>query len=339
METIIFKQKNMISKKFEPYGIKFQPILKDKIWGGSKLKNILGKPASQKAGESWEISTVNGEISVIENGRYSGVKFDELLKDFQTEVLGNTVIEKFGGKFPLLFKYIDAAQNLSVQVHPGDEMAKKYHNSYGKTEMWYIMQADEDAEINVGWKNEITPEQYQESLQNGTIAEHLNFIKVSEGDSFFIKAGKVHAIGAGVLLAEIQQTSDVTYRVYDWDRVDEHGNGRELHIDKARDAMNFKVLDDHSVEYKPKINESSNLVDCEFFTTNIVQIQGSVQKDYSSLDSFVVYMCVGGEITITVDGEKEKLEYGQSMLIPAAANIVELESESAKVLEVSISKD
>ena len=326
-------------KEFIPYGIKFQPILKDKIWGGSKLKNILGKPASQKAGESWEISTVNGEISVIENGRYSGVKFDELLKEFQTEILGNTVIEKFGGKFPLLFKYIDAAKNLSIQVHPGDEMAKKYHNSYGKTEMWYIMQADLDAEINVGWKNEITPEQYQESLQNETIAEHLNFIKVSEGDSFFIKAGKVHAIGAGVLLAEIQQTSDVTYRVYDWDRVDEQGNGRELHIDKARDAMNFKVLDDHSVAYESKINESSNLVDCEFFTTNIILIQGSLQKDYSSLDSFVVYMCVEGEITITVDGEKETLEYGQTMLIPAATKIIELESESAKVLEVSISRD
>ena len=326
-------------KEFIPYGIKFQPILKDKIWGGSKLKNILGKPASQKAGESWEISTVNGEISVIENGCYSGVKFDELLKEFQTEILGNTLIEKFGGKFPLLFKYIDAAKNLSIQVHPGDEMAKKYHNSYGKTEMWYIMQADLDAEINVGWKNEITPEQYQESLQNGTIAEHLNFIKVSEGDSFFIKAGKVHAIGAGVLLAEIQQTSDVTYRVYDWNRVDEQGNGRELHIDKARDAMNFKVLDDHSVEYESKINESSNLVDCEFFTTNIILIQGSLQKDYSSLDSFVVYMCVEGEITITVDGEKETLEYGQTMLIPAATKIIELESESGKVLEVSISRD
>ncbi|MDR5589056.1 type I phosphomannose isomerase catalytic subunit [Christiangramia sp. SM2212] len=327
----------MISEKFESYGIKFQPILKDKIWGGSKLKTILGKPASPNAGESWEISTVNGEISVIENGPYSGVKFDDLIAKFQSEILGKMVVEKFGGKFPLLFKYIDAAQNLSVQVHPGDEMAKKFHNSYGKTEMWYIIQADEKAEINVGWKNEITPEQYEEVLQNGTIAEHLNFIKVSEGDSFFIKAGKVHAIGAGVLLAEIQQTSDVTYRVYDWDRVDDKGNGRELHIDKARDAMNFKVLDDHSVKYKSKINESSKLVDCEYFTTNFIAVQGSMQKDYSSMDSFVVYMCVKGEVKISVDGADENLEYGQTILIPAAAKVVELKSESADILEVSIS--
>ncbi|WP_299156003.1 type I phosphomannose isomerase catalytic subunit [uncultured Christiangramia sp.] len=329
----------MISKKFESYGIKFQPILKDKIWGGSKLKTILGKPASPNTGESWEISTVNGEISVIENGTYSGVKFDDLIAEFQSEILGNMVVEKFGGEFPLLFKYIDAAQNLSVQVHPGDEMAKKFHNSYGKTEMWYIIQADEKAEINVGWKNEITPEQYEEVLQNGTIAEHLNFIKVSTGDSFFIKAGKVHAIGAGVLLAEIQQTSDVTYRVYDWDRVDDKGNGRELHIDKARDAMSFIVQDEDSIRYEPKINESSQLVNCEYFTTNLIEVQGSMQKDYSSLGSFVVFMCVMGEVTISVDGVDENLVYGQSILIPAAANVVELSSESAKILEVFISRD
>lgn len=324
------------NKEFIPYGIKFKPILKDKIWGGSKLKDFLGKSASAQAGESWEISTVKGDVSEVNNGVYKGLKFVELLEVFQNEILGKYVVDKFGGNFPLLIKYIDASKNLSVQVHPGDEMAREKHNSYGKTEMWYIMQADPGSMINVGWKNRISPEEYSESLKKGTITDHLNFIKVDRGDTFFIKAGKVHAIGEGVMLAEIQQTSDVTYRVYDWDRVDENGTSRELHIESACQAMNFNLKDDYTVDYESVKNESINLVDCEFFTTNIIEVHSEVVKDYSLLGSFVIFMNVLGTAKIDVDGKQEIIEYGESILIPAMANSVIIQGDKAKLLEVFI---
>ncbi|TBW28033.1 type I phosphomannose isomerase catalytic subunit [Gramella sp. KN1008] len=326
----------MILKKFNSYGIKFKPILKDKIWGGSKLKDLLGKHASSKAGESWEVSAVEGDISEVKNGEYKDWKFDDLLESFPNEILGKAVVAKFGGKFPLLIKFIDAAENLSVQVHPDDKMAKKEHNSFGKTEMWYVIQADEGANINVGWKNPISPQEYREGIEKGTITDYLNFIQVDEGDTFFIKAGKVHAIGAGVMLAEIQQTSDVTYRVYDWDRVDEKGNSRELHVDLAAQAMNFNVNDDHSVNYKAMPNQPANLVDCEFFKTNIIHIDGKFIKDCSLMDSFIILMCVGGHGKIAVDGKEDVIEYGESILVPAIAESIRIEGESLKLLEVSV---
>lgn len=323
-------------QSFKPYGLKFKPIVKDKIWGGSKLKDLLGKPASKEAGESWEISAVDGDISEVNNGIYQGWSFDKLIKSFQEEILGKTVIEKFGGEFPLLIKYIDAAKNLSVQVHPDDKMAKKEHNSFGKTEMWYIMQADDGAMINVGWKTKIDTAEYIDSLKKGKITDYLNFIQVDKGDTFFIKAGTIHAIGAGVLLAEIQQTSDVTYRVYDWDRVDDSGKSRELHVDLAAQAMNFSTVDDYTVNYKAEKNRSESLVDCDFFTTNIIKVKGVIKKDYSSRESFVVYMCVSGQVKIDTEGEKETLEIGQSILIPSIVNSVEIEGEG-ELLEVYIS--
>lgn len=326
-----------LNKSFKSYGIKFEPILKEKIWGGSKLRDVLGKSASDNAGESWEISTVEGDVSEVRNGPYKGIKLDDLLENFRNEILGKSVITKFGGKFPLLIKYIDASENLSVQVHPGDEMAKKNHNSFGKTEMWYIMQADKEAMINVGWKNKFSSEEYHESLKKGTITDYLNFIEVDEGDTFLIKAGKVHAIGKGVMLAEIQQTSDVTYRVYDWDRKDDEGNSRELHIDLAGEAMNFNVNDDHSIVYELVKNESSNLVDSKFFTTNIIEVEGNMVKDYSSTDSFVIYMCVGGNVKIDVDGEEDMIKYGECILVPAISNEVVIEGYSSKLLEIYIS--
>ena len=310
-----------LNKSFKSYGIKFEPILKEKIWGGSKLRDVLGKSASDNAGESWEISTVEGDVSEVRNGPYKGIKLDDLLENFRNEILGKSVITKFGGKFPLLIKYIDASENLSV----------------GKTEMWYIMQADKEAMINVGWKNKFSSEEYHESLKKGTITDYLNFIEVDEGDTFLIKAGKVHAIGKGVMLAEIQQTSDVTYRVYDWDRKDDEGNSRELHIDLAGEAMNFNVNDDHSIVYELVKNESSNLVDSKFFTTNIIEVEGNMVKDYSSTDSFVIYMCVGGNVKIDVDGEEDMIKYGECILVPAISNEVVIEGYSSKLLEIYIS--
>ncbi|WP_300433982.1 type I phosphomannose isomerase catalytic subunit [Christiangramia sp.] len=327
----------MTSEKFIPYGIRFKPIIKDKIWGGSKLRNLLGKSASDKAGESWEISTVEGNISEVKNGVYAGLNLDELLEHFPDEILGKYVVDRFGGKFPLLIKYIDASRNLSVQVHPGDEMAKKKHDSFGKTEMWYVMQADEGAMINVGWKNRISSEEYSESLKKGTITDHLNFIKVQEGDTFFIKAGKVHAIGEGVMLAEIQQTSDITYRVYDWDRIDENGKSRELHTELAAEAMNYNVVDDHTVNYSINNNSTSNLVDCRFFTTNLIKVNGEIKRDYSYLKSFVVLMSVEGEVEIGINGKNDHLKQGESILIPAICDFAHMTSEHSKLLEVYIS--
>ena len=319
------------------YPIRFEPILKEKIWGGNKLKQILNKPStSENTGESWEISGVKGDISVVENGPLKGHTLNELLEEYKERLLGERNYKKFGPEFPLLIKFIDAKTELSVQLHPHDDLAKKRHNSFGKTEMWYIMQADEGAEINVGFKKSISEAEYLEHLNSGKITDLLNFEKVQKGDSFFINTGKVHAIGAGVLLAEIQQTSDITYRIYDWDRVDEQGNSRELHTDLALDAIDFEKKDDFIMEYSRVENESSNIAACEYFTTNYLPVKGKINKDYSGLDSFVIYMCVSGEAEIEVDGNSEKIIQGQTLLIPAENKEVQITSKDAELLEVFV---
>lgn len=319
------------------YPIRFEPILKDKIWGGNKLKQILNKSStSASTGESWEISGVKGDISVVENGSLKGQTLNTLLEEYKERLLGKKNFKKYGPEFPLLIKYIDAKTELSVQLHPHDDLAKKRHNSFGKTEMWYIMQADEGAEINVGFKKSISETEYLKHLNSGRITQLLNFEKVKKGDSFFISTGKVHAIGAGVLLAEIQQTSDVTYRIYDWDRVDEQGNSRELHTDLALDAIDFEKKDDFKMKYSKVDNESSNIVSCEYFTTNFLPVTGTLSKDYSGLDSFVIYMCVSGEAEICVGGNSERIMQGETLLIPAENDQVQIASVGAELLEVFV---
>ncbi|WP_029036712.1 type I phosphomannose isomerase catalytic subunit [Salinimicrobium xinjiangense] len=319
------------------YPIRFQPILKEKIWGGNKLKQILNKPStSERTGESWEISGVKGNISVVENGPLKGETLNTLLEQYGERLLGEKNFEKFGPEFPLLIKFIDANTELSVQLHPNDELAKKRHNSFGKTEMWYIIQADEGAEINIGFKKSISKAEYLEHLNSGKITELLNFEKVKKGDAFFINTGKVHAIGARVLLAEIQQTSDITYRIYDWNRVDEQGNSRELHTDLALDAIDFEKKDDFRKEYSRVENQSANVASCEYFTTNFLPVSGNIRKDYSHLDSFVIYMCVSGEAVISVNGNSERIVQGQTLLIPAENNEVQIKSEGAELLEVFV---
>ncbi|MGB7785289.1 MAG: type I phosphomannose isomerase catalytic subunit [Salinimicrobium sp.] len=321
------------------YPVKFTPILKDKIWGGKKLKEVLNKNSVREdVGESWEISGVKNDISVVENGKLKGKTLNELLESYKDDLLGKKNFEKFGAEFPLLIKFIDAKTELSVQLHPHDEIAKKKHDSFGKTEMWYIMQADEGAEINVGFKKSISEADYLEHLNSGKITELLNFEKVKKGDAFFINTGKVHAIGAGVLLAEIQQTSDITYRIYDWDRVDAEGNSRELHTDLALEAIDFEKKDDFKREYTAEENRSNNIADCKYFTTNYLPLKGSLEKDYSALDSFVIYMCVSGKAQISVEGNSETIERGQTLLIPAKNDKVALSSEAgAELLEVYVS--
>lgn len=319
------------------YPLRFEAILKDKIWGGNKLNHILHKSStSESLGESWEISGVKGDISVVANGPLKGQSLNALLKEYEERLLGKLNFKNFGHEFPLLIKFIDAKTELSVQLHPNDELARKRHNSFGKTEMWYIMQADEGAEINIGFKKNISEAEYLQHLHSGKITDLLNFEKVQKGDSFFINTGKVHAIGAGVLLAEIQQTSDITYRIYDWDRVDEKGNSRELHTDLALDAIDFDKKDDFKLKYSQEKNEPNNIAACEYFTTNFLPVEGTITRDYSNLDSFVIYMCVGGEAEIVVGGTSERLIQGETLLIPAENSEAQISSKGVELLEVCI---
>lgn len=319
------------------YPIRFEPILKEKIWGGNKLRNILNKDSNREdLGESWEISGLKGDISVVANGPLKGKTLNDLLVEYKERLLGEKNFKKFGAEFPLLIKFIDAKTELSVQLHPNDEIARKRHNSFGKTEMWYIMQADEGAEINIGFKKSISEAEYLEHLNSGKITNLLNFEKVKKGDSFFINPGKVHAIGAGVLLAEIQQTSDITYRIYDWGRIDSEGKSRELHTDLALDAIDFERKEDFRNKYSRIKNHSTNIASCEYFTTNFLPVNGNIVKDYSHLDSFVIYMCVSGEAEVTVGENSEKIIQGQTLLIPAENNQVQITSEGAELLEIFV---
>lgn len=322
--------------KIELYPLKFQPILKDKIWGGEKLAQQFNKQSTSKnLGESWEVSTVPGDISIVSNGKLEGQSLQEVLNTYQYELLGEANFKRFGENFPLLIKFIDAKQDLSIQLHPNDELAKKRHNSFGKTEMWYVMQADEDANLIVGFNQKVDKETYLKHLEEKTLTKILNFDKVKEGDAYFIEAGRVHAIGAGVLLAEIQQTSDVTYRVYDWDRLDREGNERELHNDIAIDAFDFNMEDDYRIDYKKEKNTSNEMVSCPFFTTNFVELNTRLEKE-NAHDSFLIYMCVDGDVEVSTDIFTQRISKGETVLIPAAIKNYSLNTVYAKLLEVYV---
>ncbi len=318
------------------YPIKFEPILKEKIWGGSKLKNILGKATTgENIGESWEISGVEGSVSRISNGLYKGMELKTALEKFQDQFLGTENFEKFGTNFPLLIKFLDAQTNLSVQVHPDDKKAKELHDSFGKTEMWYIMDSDPDAEIVLGLKDVNTNLGILSSINAENVSSIFNTEKVKKGDSYFIPAGKVHAIGAGILAAEIQQTSDITYRVYDWDRKDAHGNERELHTQLAIDATK-KFEGNGKKEYTVEKNTTSNLADCDYFTTNVIEVSGIKKLEYERLDSFVVLMCVNGRGSVTINDYTEHISLGETVLVPSISKDVVLRSSNARFLEVFI---
>ena len=318
------------------YPIKFQPILKDKIWGGQKLITILNKENElPNVGESWEISDVEGDTSVVINGELQGQSLKTLLENYKSDLIGEKNYEVFGNKFPLLIKFIDAKEDLSIQLHPNDELAAKRHNSFGKTEMWYVMQADKDSNLIVGFNRDMTPETYLQHLEKKTLTEILNFDMVNEGDTYFIEVGRVHAIGAGVMLAEIQQTSDITYRVYDWGRVDDQGNERDLHNDLAIDAFDFDMEDNFRVTYSKNENLPNEMVSCPYFTTNFVNVTKTIKK-VNSYDSFIIYMCVEGVVTVKTETYTAKISKGETLLIPSAIEEFYLISENAKVLEVYV---
>lgn len=322
------------------YPLKFKPQYLDKIWGGQKIKTELGKDFGElpNCGESWEISGVQGHVSVVSNGFLAGNELEELIEIYMGDLVGDHVYEKFGVEFPLLVKFIDANDELSIQVHPGDDLSKKRHQAFGKTEMWYVMQADSGSKLNLGFKEELTKEKYLEKFESGKLMDILNFEEVTEGDVLFMPAGRVHAIGKGVLVAEIQQTSDVTYRIYDYDRKDSEGKGRELHTELALDAIDFSVPDTYKTTYETLKNESSELVKCSYFTTNLLQFDERLERDFHKLDSFVIYICLDGAYEIEYDGKTEMVQKGDSVLIPAVMEQFFLKPQSAevKLLEVHL---
>jgi mannose-6-phosphate isomerase len=322
-----------MSIKFYP--LQFEPILKERIWGGEKLKTVLNKPIVSKiTGESWELSTVEDDISIIANGELKGKSLTSLIDELPNEILGTEVYKRFGKQFPLLFKYLDAREDLSIQVHPNDELAKKRHNSFGKTEMWYIMQADDDARIIVGFKEKSNGDEYLENLKNKTLLSILDDVKVKTGDVFFLETGTVHAIGAGLVVAEIQQTSDITYRLYDFGRVDANGDTRELHVDLALEAINYNKVETQK-KYTEKVNESNIVVDCPYFTTNIIPLDGEMTINKTN-ETFRVYMCVDGAFEIEFDNIKFQYKKGDTVLIPAVMNAFGFNGK-ASILEIFIS--
>ncbi|MEZ4817097.1 MAG: type I phosphomannose isomerase catalytic subunit [Flavobacteriaceae bacterium] len=320
-----------MDKKLPLYPLKFYPQFKEKVWGGHKLSSLLGKNTEGKIGESWELSGVKENISTVANGIFEGESLTCLIENFGEALLGNKVVAQFGNEFPLLFKFIDAKEDLSVQLHPDDSIAKERHNSFGKTEMWYILQADKHARLILGFNQKMDKETYLKTLSKGNITQTLHAEKVTQGDAFFITPGMVHAIGGGILLAEIQQTSDITYRIYDWDRPDVDGTMRKLHTDLALDVISFEDTK-AKIDYVLSENEATLLCKSLYFETNILKLTKPFQRDSSTLDSFVVYMCTEGEATIC----GEKIQTGETLLIPAFYKTIELIASQATLLEVYI---
>jgi len=319
------------------YPLKFHPILKERLWGGQKLKTVLGKDIPNNiTGESWEVSTVEGDVSVVANGKFAGTSLQDLIDEYTEDLLGKSVFERFGKDFPILIKFIDAKLDLSIQLHPNDELAKERHNSFGKTEMWYIMDADAEANLIVGFNKNVSKEEYAESLKNDKLLELLNYENVGEGDTFFINTGKIHAIGAGVLLAEIQQTSDITYRVFDFNRRDKNGNLRDLHTEQAMDAIDYEKKDDFKVLYSNKIDEVNEMIECPYFTTKFLNLTEDFEQDVSHRDSFTIYMCVGGSASVENEDGMETIKNGETLLISANSNYIRIKTKEARLLEITI---
>jgi mannose-6-phosphate isomerase len=317
------------------YPLQFEPILKERIWGGTKLKTLLNKPiTSEITGESWEISTVENEVSVVANGEFKGKSLNDLINLYPTEILGSKVYAQFGKQFPLLFKYLDAREDLSIQVHPNDELAGKRHNSFGKAEMWYVMQADEDARLIVGFKEKSSPEEYLDHLKSKSLLDILDTKKVQSGDAFMLETGTIHAIGAGIVIAEIQQTSDITYRVFDFDRKDAKGNTRELHVDLALEALNYDKVEAQRF-YGKNENNANEVVHCPYFTTNYIPLNGKAVFSKTA-DSFRVFMCVDGEFSLVLADATYQYPKGSTLLLPALLTDYQLVGQAA-LLEIYIS--
>lgn len=294
---------------------KFTPIVKTLIWGT----------------ESWQISGVSGNETMSQDGQ----SLNQLVSKGRERLVGKANYQRFGDEFPLLVKFIDAKRDLSIQVHPSDEVARRHGKDRGKTEMWYVMDSAPEASLYNGLKKEITPEQYKAMIADGTICEALAQYHVKEGDCFYIPSGRIHSIGQGTFLAEIQQTSDVTYRIYDYKRKDKDGNERQLHTQEALESIDFTVLKDYRTLYTPQQNISQPLVACPFFNTAVYDLTEPMTIDYSELDSFVILIGLKGEGILTVDGEETMIKAGESILLPATIEEVRVEG-TVKFLETYV---
>lgn len=320
------------------YPMKFYPILKEKIWGGEKLRNMIpDAPEHAHYGEAWLLSGMEDNETVVANGWLAENDLAELTEIFMGDLVGDKVYEKYKEHFPLLFKLIDAADDLSIQVHPDDKLAKKREVGMGKTEMWYVLGAEKDASLVSGFSKPIERESFVKLLTQNRLDSVLNHEEVSPGDAFYIPAGRIHSIGKGILLAEIQQASDTTYRIYDWDRKDDKGKERPLHIAEALDAIDFKVEKDYRTHYQPAENNTVPMVQAPYFTTNILIASAPVRKDFSEMDTFIVYLCVEGAFDLLYDGGKEHITAGEIVLIPNAVNNISIvPRQRVKVLEVYV---
>ncbi len=321
------------------YPLRFKPVYQYRLWGGNKLRDLLNKKdAPDNTGESWEISGIQDHLSVVKEGFLEGNDLQELIEVYMGDLVGDKVYEKHGTEFPLLIKLIDAHEVLSVQVHPDDKLAGERHHAYGKTELWQVIQADPGSVIYNGFNREITREDYLKNLSENRIQELLNMEPVESGNAFFIPAGRVHATGAGILFAEIQQTSDITYRIYDWNRLEKNGRPRTLHTDLALDAIDFKHYPKYRNEYTPVINKPVLIVKCSYFTTNLIWLNRTVERDYEDIDSFVIYICTQGSFLLFFGDEIPMLvKKGHTILLPAIIKEVKLEPrEECRVMEVYI---
>ena len=321
------------------YPFLFKPILKEIIWGGTAIRSFKGMaPNDVKTGESWELSQVEGNYSVVANGALEGKTIDELIEQFGAKLLGGKVIRQFGATFPLLIKFIDAHDNLSIQVHPGDVLAQAHHRSFGKTEMWYVVKAAPGASLYSGFSQSIDMNEYVRRIADGSIIDVLQRYEVNEGDVFFLPAGRIHAICAGCFIAEIQQTSDITYRIYDYNRKDANGNSRELHTGLAKDAIDYTVYPDYRTAYHPAPNKIVPLVQCKYFTTNLLELDMPKERDYAEMDSFIIYMCIGGKAILQDNNHNElTMNQGETVLIPAETQSMTITPEpQTKLLETYI---
>lgn len=323
----------------ELYPLKFKPVYKEKIWGGNKISGVLKHDYTPlpNCGEVWMISGVENNESVVSNGFLKSNSLNELVEIYMGDLVGDKVFEKFGNEFPLLFKFIDTVEYLSVQVHPGDELAIDRHGSLGKTEMWYILQADEGAELISGFKKKTDRNDYLQHLKNKSLKEILNYEPVHGGDIFYIPAGHVHAIGPGILLAEIQQSSDVTYRIYDWDRFDVAGMQRELHTDLALDAIDFETAGAYKAKPADAKNRPVLLQESEFFTVNLIDADISLNRECFQIDSFIVHLCIEGSYELTSFNGSVKMKTGQALLLPACIDEYQINpSPTCKIIETYI---
>ena len=317
--------------------IKFQPLLKQTLWGGDKIVTFKHIDSQlENVGESWEISGVKDNETIVKEGQLKGKSLNEVVAELKDRLVGKENYQRFGDEFPLLIKFIDARQDLSIQVHPNDEIAHKQGKPRGKTEMWYLMESEPGAKLYCGLKKQITPDQYKEMVDNDTICDALAQYEVKEGDCFFLPAGRIHAIGPGCFLAEIQQTSDVTYRIYDYKRKDKNGNYRELHTKLAAESINYQVENDYRTHYVGRLNKGVSLVQCPYFCTAVYDLNEPMTLDYSELDSFVILIGLKGEGRITDnEGNEVSIMAGDTLLIPATTETLRV-SGTIKFLETYI---